>query len=298
MTFDSPAVWAAGAVLLRGSDDAREVAIVHRPRYDDWTLPKGKANPTELLPLTAVREVAEETGALIRLGPALTALRYFIPGGLKYVSYWRGATLALSQRTPDDEVDEVAWLPLERAYDVMTWNDEAGLVGEAAALPETTPHIIVRHAQAVARRKWTGPDRRRPLDDRGRLQIAYLNQILQSYGVTRLVSSPAARCLQTVEAHARRDQAPITEEPLISEEGAAGHEAEVAAYIARLARTVGATGAPTAVCSHRPVVDALLSGLGLPAQPLATGAYLVAHVDRTGATAAVERGETVRVKTP
>jgi 8-oxo-dGTP diphosphatase len=298
MAFEIPPVWAAGAVLLRGPDNNREVALVHRPRFGDWVLPKGKVNRAELLPLTAVREVAEETGALIRLGPALMPLRYFIPGGLKIVSYWRGATLAVAQRVPDDEVDEVLWAPLERAYELMTWSDESALVSEAARLPDTTPLLIVRHAQAVPRKKWSGPDQRRPVDERGLVQINFLNQILQAYGVAHLVSSPAERCLQTVEEHAKRDQVPVTESALISEAGANGHGEEVQAYIAKLAREVADCGVPTAICSHRPVLGWLMSGLGLPVRSLATAAYLVAHVDRKGAVAAVERGETLRVKDP
>ncbi|MDR1449581.1 MAG: NUDIX hydrolase [Propionibacteriaceae bacterium] len=296
MPFETPPVWAAGAVLLRGPAEALEVALVHRPRYDDWSLPKGKANPTELLALTAVREVAEETGALIRLGPELSPLRYFIAGGRKIVSYWRGVPIAFSQRAADDEVDEVVWLPLPRAYETMTWADERRVVAEAAVLPETTPLLLVRHAQAVRRKDWAGPDGQRPVDERGLVQISYLDQVLQAYGVAQLYSSPAKRCLQTVADHALRDGLAITEEPLLSETGAQGREGAVAARIARLAQTVGASGVPTAVCSHRPVLALLAAGLGQPVRPLATAACLIAHIDRSGKAVAAEWQDTVRGK--
>jgi 8-oxo-dGTP diphosphatase len=296
MSSTIPPVWAAGAVLLRTSHARREVALVHRPRYDDWSLPKGKVNPDELLPLTAVREVAEETGALIRLGPQLTPLRYFVPGGPKIVSYWRGVPLALSRRVPDAEVDEVIWRPVDQAYAKMTYSNERAIVAEAVAMPETTPLVLIRHAQAIGRKKWTGPDAHRPLDDRGLTQIPYLDQILQAYGVADLLSSPSKRCLQTIKGYAKRDRLSITEVPLFSESGASGREGEVSQSIAKLARSVGASGIPTAVCSHRPVLGPLMTGLGQLTRPLATAACLVAHVDNVGQVVAAEWQESVRVK--
>jgi 8-oxo-dGTP diphosphatase len=296
MSLAIPPVWAAGAVLLRGGREAPEVALVYRPRYDDWSLPKGKANRTELLPLTAVREVAEETGILIRLGPELTPQRYLIPGGLKIVSYWRGIALAAVPHVPDEEVDEVAWFPLERAYETMTYSNERAIVAEAAALADTTPLLIVRHARAVNRSQWHGDDAQRPLEERGRLQVPYLDQVLQAYGVARLISSPTQRCLQTVSHYARRDDLTIEEVPLISETEGIGHDAEVTAYMSRLARSVGTQEVPTALCTHRPILPALLAGLDHPPRPLATCACLIAHVDRHGHAVRVEWQETLRVK--
>lgn len=86
----SKAVFAAGAVLWRPSDDAAspEVAVIHRPRYDDWSLPKGKVDPGETEPVTAVREVAEETGYAAHLGRRLAAVTYPVDQSTKKVRYW------------------------------------------------------------------------------------------------------------------------------------------------------------------------------------------------------------------
>ena len=86
----SKAVLAAGAVLWRPSDDASapEVAVIHRPRYDDWSLPKGKVDPGETEPVTAVREVHEETGYSAHLGRRLAAVSYPVEQGIKKVRYW------------------------------------------------------------------------------------------------------------------------------------------------------------------------------------------------------------------
>ena len=89
-----------------------EVAVVHRPRYDDWSLPKGKVDPGETEPVTAVREVAEETGYAAQLGRRLAAVSYPVETqGIKKVRYWAARTLD-GEFTPNDEVDELKWLPV------------------------------------------------------------------------------------------------------------------------------------------------------------------------------------------
>ena len=95
---------AAGAVVLRGEGDDVEVLAVHRPAYDDWSLPKGKGVKDELAPQTAIREVFEETGVSARLGLRLPAIRYKLTKGLKAVEYWRAEAVAEQEFTPNKEV--------------------------------------------------------------------------------------------------------------------------------------------------------------------------------------------------
>ncbi|HMR14215.1 MAG TPA: NUDIX domain-containing protein, partial [Arachnia sp.] len=98
-------VRAAGAVVLRGEGDDQEVLLIHRQRYDDWSLPKGKGKVDELSPATAVREVLEETGYVVRLGLRLPTIRYNVSRGPKSVEYWRAVVVEEREFVPNDEVD-------------------------------------------------------------------------------------------------------------------------------------------------------------------------------------------------
>ena len=114
-------VRAAGGVILRRQDGPNEVLIVHRPRYDDWTLPKGKVAPGESDEECALREVEEETGLRCRLGQELKSVSYVDRRGRqKTVRYWEMAPLE-GTFTPNHEVDEVRWLPLEHAKRTLSY---------------------------------------------------------------------------------------------------------------------------------------------------------------------------------
>jgi 8-oxo-dGTP diphosphatase len=193
------AVRAAGGVVWRpGPDGEAEFAVVHRPRYDDWSLPKGKLDPGEHPLAAAVREVVEETGASAVPQMRLPTIRYALPGGgEKRVEYWAMRCREVAQRQPDEEVDLVAWLPRAQARDRLTYDHDravlAGLRPVAAAL------VLVRHAGAGQRGNWPGPDVERPLDEAGRADAEALCRLLGGFGPLRLVSAEPARCVQTIE---------------------------------------------------------------------------------------------------
>ncbi len=287
-------VWAAGAVPLRGSSRAREVQLVHRPAYDDWTLPKGKARRRELMPATAVREVAEETSTRIRLAAPLTPIRYPLPQALKIVSWWIGVPQSCADRAPDDEVDQTAWLGVDQALATMTYADERGVLTEAVALPDTTPLVVLRHAKARRRESWKKPDQIRPLSAHGQDQLPFVSDLLSPFGIAHLVSSTSTRCVQTLEGYAAQIRTTITTSSLLSEEGADGPR--TGEYVTRLARAVGASGTPTVVCGHRPVIPTMLAALGVPNRPLATAACVIAHLDTAGRVVRTEWYDTLRVK--
>jgi len=129
-----PDVRAAGGVVWRMSAEAIEVALVHRPKYRDWTFPKGKLEPGESDEQAAHREVLEETGLECVLGRELPAVRYLdAKDRLKQVRYWE-MTVASGSFLANDEVDELAWLRLPDAREQLTYSHDADLLGAFARL--------------------------------------------------------------------------------------------------------------------------------------------------------------------
>jgi 8-oxo-dGTP pyrophosphatase MutT (NUDIX family)/phosphohistidine phosphatase SixA len=282
---------AAGAVVtrehaLRGT----EVVIVHRKRYDDWTLPKGKLDVGESLPACAVREVQEETGVKIRLSAPLDSISYEAgSAGLKRVDYWGGVVLDSVRRAPDEEVDVVSWLPVRAVLGRLTYSHDHFLVQQYLGQPPTTPLIIVRHAKAMDRKDWSGKDSARPLNSRGRRQAKMLIPMLEAYGVTKLVSSTSKRCLATLLPYAHEREMHVeTYSPLSEEEGE--HDPKGVGSLARKVRAeMLANGEPTAACVHRPVLPHILDALDIAPTTLVTGEFLVAHLTADGTVHALER---------
>ena len=134
---ESKLIKAAGAVAWRPGPDGRpEILLVHRRKYDDWSLPKGKVEPGEVLPVTAVREVLEEGGARLALGRRLDSVRYNVGGRPKRVHYWSASVASLDDRAvPNDEVDQVEWVAADRAAERISYNRDNGVVADFARLP-------------------------------------------------------------------------------------------------------------------------------------------------------------------
>lgn len=280
---------AAGTVVLRpGADGEPELLVVHRPRYNDWSLPKGKINADEYLPGCAVRETAEETAVDVRLGVPLDRISYPVGGGTKSVSYWRAEVVREGRLAPNSEVDETAWMPVQMALDLITYADERPLIRQAIALPESTPLVIVRHAKAMLRSNWSGRDQGRPLDERGRRQSRLLVPLLEAYGVRRLASSTSTRCQKTLQPYARAHRLDVDGWTTLSEEQAAQDPKAVATLVKRLARQTVESGEPTAICGHRPVLPTMLEAIGVPSRSLRPGAALVAHLNADAEVVAVE----------
>jgi 8-oxo-dGTP pyrophosphatase MutT (NUDIX family) len=122
-------VRAAGGVVVRDGD----VLLVHRPRYDDWTFPKGKADEAESDEACALREVAEETGLRCRIGDELPSTEYIDARGRpKRVRWWRMNLLADDGFSPNDEIDELRWATPEEAAELLTYQRDRVLLEQAA----------------------------------------------------------------------------------------------------------------------------------------------------------------------
>jgi 8-oxo-dGTP pyrophosphatase MutT (NUDIX family)/phosphohistidine phosphatase SixA len=252
-------VHAAGVVALRGEADRQEVLIVHRPHRADWSLPKGKVEPGEHLITTAVRECDEETGYVVNLGVPLPQLRYTALGQPKVVSYWSAAVRASEGFSPNDEIDEVRWLPVEHAKHQLTYPHDSAIVQKAADLPRTTPLILLRHTQAVKRADFGGSnDSQRPLTGKGRVQSKALIPLLDAFGIEQVYSSDATRCMETVRRFAKSIDASVQSEPALSEVALR----EDSANPARRIRALAHDPRPLVVCSHRPVLPGLVAALG------------------------------------
>ena len=210
---------AAGAVLYRMEGGSPRCAVVHRPRYDDWSLPKGKVDAGESLPVTTVREIAEETGFTAAIESRIGTTAYPLKENTrKEVTYW-SALAHGGEFEPNSEVDELRWLPVEDAKHLVSYAlDRKILTRFADARPVDSMLMLVRHAKAGSRSEWSGNDAARPLDKSGRTQAELLAPMLRAFGVRRLHSAPRVRCVQTLGPLADELGTEIAVEPALSDE--------------------------------------------------------------------------------
>jgi 8-oxo-dGTP diphosphatase len=122
-------VEAAGGVVVRDGEAGTEVCLVHRPRYNDWTFPKGKLDPGESFEVAALREVEEETGLRCTLESELPSTEYRDNKDRdKIVRYWQMEVDEDPGFVPNDEVDELRWLPMAEAAELLTYERDRGLL--------------------------------------------------------------------------------------------------------------------------------------------------------------------------
>lgn len=257
------AVVAAGAIPWRINSNGLEVLLIHRPRYDDWSWPKGKIDPGETIPECAAREVREEIGLSAPLGIPLPPIHYHVASGLKVVHYWavkvNGAKLV-----PDGkEVDRVVWCAPQTAAGMLSNPSDVVPLEHLQAAHEddqldTWPLIVVRHAKAKPRSSWTKAEGERPLAATGVRQAQAVGRLLQAWQPPRVVTSPWRRCVSTVAPYLKASGAKVKLVDALTEH--------------RHARTPKKTGAviealldkqqSVAVCTHRPALPTILAQLG------------------------------------
>ena len=292
-----PPVLAAGALVWRLKNDKLQVLVVHRPRYDDWSFPKGKAEPGESMVLTAIREVAEETGRQIVLGRYLgKARRRLVSGRKKRTLYWAAQVLpeagpgegvrAAVKPASKREIDKVRWWKVEKAARKLTHADDKRLLARLvdwyeSGLLQVRSLVLVRHAKAVSRATWgygINSEITRPLVmGRGQAQARDVAALLSAYGVGELVSSPWKRCVDTLAPYAHGCSLDLrTDEAFTELSALTSPEVMQASFRDLLERgsepaPVGQSGPgvagqlepsyPLALCVHRPCLPLLFETL-------------------------------------
>ena len=304
---------AAGAVCWRETTTGVEILLVYRTQHRDTSLPKGKVDPGETLPETAVREIAEETGLVVALGPPLGVVGYQLPNGRdKIVYYWAAEVdeLALANSTfaANEEIESLHWMSPADARAALSYPHDVDIVDRFAELhgqgrARTFAIIALRHGKAMPPQNWDGPDGTRPLLQRGVDQALSVAPGIAAYRPVKLFSSTARRCLQTIGPTARVTGLEVKEKAEISQDAYQSGGAAIGKVVdKRLRKAV-----TTVLCSHGPVVpqiiDAVVRATGTPdsgklqrAAMLSTGEYAVLHVpvDRpeTGVVAVEVHGPT------
>lgn len=299
-------VEAAGALVWRVRQGRLQVVLVHRPRYRDWSWPKGKLEPGEHVVTAAVREVEEETGLDVVLGRPLPGLEYPLSDGrTKRVHYWSAQVAgrpdrpAVHARPPAehasaDEIDRVRWMDADVARRRLTRPDDrvpldALVEAHTHGRLDTRALVVVRHGRARSRASWKGEEGTRPLTDAGRRQADALVPVLSGFGVAEVVTSPWTRCRRTVLPYVTAAGLTSGDEERLTEAQHADNPEKTADVVAAVLRT----GTDVALCTHRPVLPTVLDVVGehargrvraaLPAEDpyLRPGQVLVCHVGGT-----------------
>ncbi len=296
-------VEAAGAICWRRSAaNELELLLVRSARWDEWSWPKGKMDPQERLPEAAVREVQEETGVRVMLGPPLPSVRYVMPDRRhKRVTYWAAQISDQGQPTASRaEIAEFTCLSVQEAQARLTRRADSAPLDRLLKLSrdgrlEAGQLIVVRHAKAVGRSAWKRDDASRPLAEVGIRQSARLAQLLDCWRPDRLVSSPWSRCLGTLTPYEAVSGITIEPDRLLTERSYAKHPRRTRRRVLELLAEPGRI----VICTHRPVLAAVAGALTeqgdsrvrerLPeGDPwLAPGQMLIAH-HRAGRVFAVE----------
>lgn len=282
------AVYAAGGVVWRVVDDKLLVLLIHRTRYRDVTLPKGKVDPGEMLAETAAREILEETGIRVSLGVPVGVSRYRMPNKRqKIVHYWAAeatdAAIRASAFVPNKEIAALEWVPLKKAPGRLSYPVDVEILEHFSRLVEegvlrTFPVIALRHAKVVGREDWDGEDTARPLAPRGKKQAYSIVGPLLAFGARKIVSSPAKRCVKTVAPLSSALGRKIERTALISQDAWEDGTSDARTIVGQRVRS----RKPVVLCSHGPVLPEILTEIAMATGTL-RGSYL-------GSASALEPG--------
>ena len=255
----SEAISAAGAVVWRKhKDNFTEVAIIHRPKYDDWSFPKGKLEVGESLIACAHREVLEETNLQTEFGPHLGQVEYFTPDGLKKVTYWSAKVIAEKPFRANTEVDQLKWIPITKVIEVLTNETDKEIFDKFVKVKfNSKPFILLRHAKAITRDEWQGEDDDRPLSSSGQNQAMRLLSTYQVFNIDQIHSSDAVRCYDTVKSMAKGLDIKLEVSSKLSENTYKKDKEKAFDYVRELIKE----DKSILICSHNPILPKMLNKL-------------------------------------
>ncbi|MEJ3403790.1 NUDIX domain-containing protein [Rathayibacter sp. YIM 133350] len=303
------AVFAAGAVCWREVDGKIMILVVHRTVHGDVTIPKGKVDPGETLPQTAVREIKEETGLTVALGVPVGVSHYTIGSGRnKIVHYWAAEVTddAITRSTfiPNGEIAALEWVSVKKARTYLSYSTDVEILEAFAKLVEagvtqTFALVVLRHAKAMARGEWKKSDATRPLADRGVKQAAAMVPTLLAWRPRRIITSSATRCVTTVTPLAVATGIEVRRTDAISQDAFEEGTADIRAIVGKRVRA----RKTAVICSHGPLLGEILREIALAtgtvtgsyvndAADLDTGAFSVVHLSRTNPSSGIIAIET------
>ena len=295
--FDPDIIYAAGAVCWRRKGDKILVLVIHRTQRKDYSFPKGKVDPGELLPETCVREIAEETGFSISLGVPAGVTEYTMPSGKhKVVHYWTAQvsnkTVKRSTFVANDEVDGLEWLTIEKARKRLSYDPDRVILDNFESLAiqgglNTFALIVLRHAKALDPATFVGKDQTRPLSDRGRRQAQDIVLAITAWEPQKLISSSSLRCRQTIEPLAHTMGKKVSFRDEISQHAFLEDRDDVARLVAKRVEK----RRTAVICSHGPVIPEIIREIavatGTPhnsiltsAGALETASFSIFHLDK------------------
>ena len=255
----SATILAAGAVLWRKGEKKKiEVLIIHRPKYDDWTFPKGKAEIGEPLIACAYREVLEETNIETAFGPYLGEVEYLTNDGKKKVSFWSAKVIKEKEFNSNAEVDQLKWVEVTKVKELLTLDTDRKILEQFLRIePDTKPLVLLRHAKAVTRDEWQGEDDDRPLDSYGQNQAKRLLAMYQVFNLEQIHSSDAVRCYDTVVAIAKGLSIKLEVTGKLSESTFKKDKEKAFDY----AKDLMKLNESILLCSHNPILPKILNKL-------------------------------------
>jgi 8-oxo-dGTP diphosphatase len=304
MPKEKPSIFAAGVALIDNTKYIKKLAVIHRPYRSDWSLPKGKIELNEIPQLAAIRELKEETGLDCILKNPLESRLYYKEEELKKVYYWRATLRGQANFVVNEEVDELIWCNTSQLKNKLTYPDDVELATTALGQTDTSPLILLRHAQAEKRADWSDRyqkrppiDTVRPLTKGGFGQTELISQLLHAYGITKVISSDAIRCISTVTKFAAEINKPIQAFQSLNELGWQTNPSPALALLSDALKDP----TPQVVCGHRPAlpeiaqfIESQVDSVKLDAA-LAPGAMLVIHRTFNKGTISIKSVEEINI---